>query len=112
MPSAKYKEGDVIYAKWPGSDLYYKALVTSFNPVENQYRVKFISAESEADENIFDIPTKYCLVRIAFLLIAINIAVLFVPVISLLLVPANIVICIKDFSDLIETTILFKLTQR
>lgn len=62
MPTAKHKDGDIVYAKWPGSDLYYKAFVENFNPIANHYRVKFLTEkEGDVDENVFDIPSKYCL---------------------------------------------------
>lgn len=39
MPNPKYKAGDTVMGRWPGSSLYYEVQVLSFNTRSRLYTV-------------------------------------------------------------------------
>lgn len=52
MPVQKYKIGDDVYGKWPGSSLYYKGNVTEYDPIDNVYKLKFEEDSSATDTEV------------------------------------------------------------
>ena len=52
------KEGDEVMAKWPGTTLYYKAIVMSLKHDEEECEVIF------SNDTVFDLPFDYIEVKV------------------------------------------------
>ena len=62
MPAAKkYKIDDIVYAKWPGSSQYYKAIIVEAAEDALHFDVKF-----ESDDSLETVPKKHLMVCISF----------------------------------------------
>ena len=52
--TSKFDIGEIVYAKWPGSVLYYKGNIVEYDPIENEYKLQW-----ESDGSSMEIPSNH-----------------------------------------------------
>ena len=62
MPGKKFDIDDIVYAKWPGSTQYYKAVILDID--SGRYQVKF-----DSDDTIDVVQRKHLMVRTSSILL-------------------------------------------